>query len=281
MTLQLLVSTIDRGIDNVCRLVLPPAADISYVVSWQHSAPDTARTLPSALQRDDIKVVHLEGRGLSRNRNNCLRHASADICLICDDDCRYTEQGLRSIIETFSANPSTDLATFMMHSPGMSKRYPAASCHLTHAITGYYPSSVEMAFRRQSIQGRLQFNEHFGLGAERFLCSEEEIFLHDAQTLGLHCHFYRLTIVEHDHPTTETARATHPGVLMGKGAFLYIGYRSKMLLYPLPIAWRLHRQHGTSMLYGLRYLYKGLFHILRYPYLASAGIVNQKRPIDN
>ena len=88
MTLQLLICTIDGGIQQVAQLVLPPAPDISYVVSWQHSSPDDERTLPVALVRDDIQVYHLEGRGLSRNRNNCLRHATGDICLICDDDCR-------------------------------------------------------------------------------------------------------------------------------------------------------------------------------------------------
>lgn len=275
MTLQLLISTIDGGIEHVTDLVLPPMPDIGYVVSWQHSTTDDDRQLPAALNREDVMVVHLEGRGLSRNRNNCLRHATADICLICDDDCRYTEQGLRSVIETFTANPSTDIATFVMHSPSVSKHYPATDCRLQGAITGYYPSSVEIAFRRSSVQGRLCFNEHFGLGAKIFHCSEEEIFIHDAQTLGLHCHFYPITIVEHNHPTTESSRATSPGVLMGKGAYLYIGYRSKMLLYPIPIAWRLHKQHGASLGHGLRYLYKGLFYILRHPEVATAGIIQK------
>lgn len=274
MTLQLLICTIDGGIDNVVDLILPPQPGIGYVVSWQHSTANGHRDVPAPLLRDDIHVFHLEGRGLSRNRNNCLRQASADICLICDDDCRYTEQGLRSIIETFSANPSTDVATFKMHSPN-SKHYPKTDCRLKGTITSYYPSSVEIAFRRSSIQGRLQFNEHFGLGAQLFHCCEEEIFIHDAQALGLHCHFYPTVIVEHDHPTTESSRASTPGVLMGKGAFLYIGYRPKMLLYPIPIAWRLHKQHGASLVHGLHYLYKGLFYILRHPEVATTGIIKK------
>lgn len=276
MTLQLLICTIDRGIDQVTQLILPPAADISYVVSWQHSTTDEHRDVPASLLRDDVQVFHLEGRGLSRNRNNCLRHASADVCLICDDDCRYTASGLQAILDTFVSHPDTDLATFVMQNPYCSKSYPTTSIDLKHRPKGYYPTSFEIAFRLQSVQGRLQFNEHFGLGAELFHCCEEEIFIHDAQSLGLHCHFYPITIVEHDHPTTDASRATTPGVLMGKGAYLYIGYRPKMLLYPWPIAWRLHKQHGVSFGYGLRYLYKGLFYILRHRDKATAGIIKNR-----
>ena len=276
MTLQLLICTIDRGIDQVAQLLLPTATDISYVVSWQHSTTDEHRDVPASLLRDDVQVFHLEGRGLSRNRNNCLRHASADVCLICDDDCRYTASGLQAILDTFVSHPDTDLATFVMQNPYCSKPYPTTSIDLKHRPKGYYPTSFEIAFRLQSVQGRLQFNEHFGLGAELFHCCEEEIFIHDAQSLGLHCHFYPITIVEHDHPTTDASRATTPGVLMGKGAYLYIGYRPKMLLYPWPIAWRLHKQHGVSFGYGLRYLYKGLFYILRHRDKATAGIIKNR-----
>ena len=276
MTLQLLICTIDGGIDNVVDLILPPQPGVGYVVSWQHSTADGHRDVPAPLLRDDIQVFHLEGRGLSRNRNNCLRHASADICLICDDDCRYTISGLQAVLDTFASHPGTDLATFVMQNPYCTKPYPSSAIDLQQRPKGYYPTSFEIAFRLQSVRGRLQFNEHFGLGAQLFHCCEEEIFIHDAQALGLHCHFYPTVIVEHDHPTTEASRATTPGVLMGKGAYLYIGYRRKMFLYPWPIAWRLHRQYGVSMAYGLRYLYKGLFHILRHRDKASAGIVNQK-----
>ncbi len=279
MTLQLLICTIDGGIDNVVDLILPPQPGIGYVVSWQHSTADGHRDVPAPLLRDDIQVFHLEGRGLSRNRNNCLRHASADVCLIGDDDCRYTVSGLQAVMDTFASHPDTDLATFVMQNPYCTKPYPTSAIDLRQRPRGYYPTSFEIAFRLQSVRGCLQFNEHFGLGAPLFHCCEEEIFVHDALSLGLRCHFYPITIVEHDHPTTDAARATTAGVLMGKGAYLYIGYRSKMLLYPWPIAWRLHKQHGVSLGYGLRYLYWGLFHIMRHQQKATAGVIATDRGV--
>ena len=55
---------------------------------------------------------------MSRNRNNCLRHATADLCLIGDDDCRYTHEQLQAVINTFEQNPNVDIATFQYSSKG-------------------------------------------------------------------------------------------------------------------------------------------------------------------
>ncbi|MBR1882238.1 MAG: glycosyltransferase [Muribaculaceae bacterium] len=274
MTLQLLISTIDEGITQVAQMLLPAHPAVSYVVSWQHSGGGEC-TLPETLRRGDVEVLHLSGRGLSRNRNNALRHATADVCLIADDDCRYTIEGLLAVLRTFADDARLDLASFKMQNASeATKEYPLHSCSLRQVPRGYYPSSVEIAFRRQSVQGRLRFNENFGLGAPVFHCSEEEIFVHDALSLGLQCHFYPIIVVEHNHPTTDATRATRPGVLMAKWAYLYIHYRSKMLFYPFPIAWRLHKQHGVSFGYGLCYLFKGLFYILRHRRLATAGLIS-------
>ena len=271
MTLELIISTIDDGIHRVARLPLEPAPEISYLVSWQHSAPGD-HTVPEALRRPDVRVVHLDGRGLSRNRNNCLRHAAGDICLVADDDCRYTLERLRAVVKTFADSPGLDLAAFRMESAHVEKRYPPNRCRLGTHLTGYAPTSFELAFRRASVQGRLRFNEHFGLGAPLFHCAEEEIFVHDALLLGLRCEFVPTTIVVHDHPTSDASRVTDDGNLMARGAFLYIGYRGKMLLYPFPIARRLHRRYGVPFGHTLAMLYKGLFHILRHPSMARAGL---------
>lgn len=273
MTLQLLICTIDDGINNVARLILSKTEGISYIISWQHSNNANPQPVPDELVRDDIEIYHLQGRGLSRNRNNSLKHATADICLIADDDCRYTHQWLQTIISTFENNPTTDLATFMMKNRFCQKQYPTSTHNLSQPSKKYYPTSFEIAFRRESVIGKIQFNEHFGLGAQRFHCCEEEIFIHDAIVTGLNCVFYPITVVEHNHPTTDTTRATDSKILMAKGAYLYIGYHSKMLLYPFPMAWKTARQHHTPFTRSLYYIFKGIFHITRHPHIARQGIL--------
>ena len=69
MTLEILISTLDDGINGVAAMLLPKREDIGYLVSWQHSEGKNI-ALPEELRRDDVKICNLAGRGLSRNRNN-------------------------------------------------------------------------------------------------------------------------------------------------------------------------------------------------------------------
>ncbi len=281
MTLQLLISTLDDGIDSVAQLLLPASTGISYLVSWQH-ADGARRALPAALERDDVQVLYMDGRGLSRNRNNCLRHATADVLLIVDDDCRYKAEWLQAIIDTFESHPQVDIAAFMMQSEAQPKQYPDHSFSLGESPRGYYVTSFELAIRRTSIQGRLQFNEHFGLGAPLFRCGEEELLVHNALQLGMDVRFFPITVVRHDHATTQSSRAGEPAVLRGRGAFLYAGgYRRSMLVRPFTIARQLHKAHGVPYWHAVRYMLEGVFYMIFHPSIARAGIVKtdgQRQP---
>ena len=147
MTLEVLIITLDEGINNIPAMLLEPREGIGYLVSWQHS-DGKEQDVPNELQRPDVEVHHLAGRGISRNRNNCLRHATADVCLIADDDCQYTHEQLQAVIDTFIQHPDVDIATFRYSSDNNSKIYPAQSINLATLPKGYYVSSIELAFKR-------------------------------------------------------------------------------------------------------------------------------------
>lgn len=266
MTLEILICTLDDGIAQIAPMLLPQHNGISYLVSWQHS--DSKETsVPVELKRDDVKICHLQGRGLSRNRNNCLRHATADVCLIGDDDCRYTHDQLQAVIDTFDHNPDVDIATFQYSSEGYTKHYPTTSQDLSTFPKGYYLSSIEIAFRRQSVQGKVWFNENFGLGSEVFHCGEEKLFIHDALSAGLECHFYPITIVLDQQPTEYLNRSMDTGTLMAHGADLQIFHRYTKWLRAILKAWRLQRNEKVPLRYGLQYIIKGINYMKRHPEL--------------
>jgi len=264
MTLEILISTLDEGIEQIVPMLLSQHEGISYIVSWQHSDGKESAT-PSELNRDDVKIYNLAGRGVSRNRNNCIEHAAADICLIADDDCRYTHEQLQAVIDTFVQNPDVDIATFKYSGEGCKKLYPSQPSCLNSFPKGYYVSSIEIAFRRKSVQGKIWFNENFGLGSEPFHCGEEKLFLHDALAMGMKCQFFPITIVHDQQPLEFLNRSVDTGTLMAHGADLQIFHRGTKFLRAILKAWRLRRDEKVPFFFGLDHIIKGINHMKHNP----------------
>lgn len=223
LTLDILICTIGQRIRRVPQMLLAPRTDVKYIVSWQTdmTTPDDFMWMASAFStRPDVQVFTMDGAGLSRNRNNALLHSTSSICLIADDDCHYTDECIDRILSTYQSNTIDDIICFMAaDSDGHPiKRYPVSSMAYSAAMqTGYYPSSVELTFRRDRI-GDLKFNERFGLGSGCFISGEESIFLHDASERHLNILFKNQTVVQTDAATTGTRCPTDPDVLAAKGA---------------------------------------------------------------
>lgn len=264
MTLEILICTLDKGINSIPAMLLPQHDGIGYLISWQHSS-DKKIAVPEELKRDDVKICDLEGRGLSRNRNNCLRHATADVCLIGDDDCRYTHERLQKVIDTFAQNPEVDIATFQFEGEGSTKYYPKESFSLSTFPKGYFVASIEIALRRKSIQDKIWFNENFGLGAEIFHCGEEHIFIQNALSHGLTCKFFPVTIVRENDSTVCIRRDNERGTLMAHGAILQLYQPKTKYLRMIIKAFRLWRNRNVPFFKAIRHMNNGIKYIKSHP----------------
>lgn len=223
MTLDILICTIDRGIQKVPNILIPKEKDIRYVVSMQYTEEKYIAMIPEILrERDDVILTTLQGKGLSRNRNNALAYAQGDIVLIADDDNRYTSQQLHTIIETHEDEADADVIMFRSN---LNKYFPSVVETYSRAFkNGYYPSSVEMSFKRKI---GITFDERFGLGSGMFCCGEESVFLKDCEDNGLNIILVPKTIVETPAITSSSNFAKHKDLQIAKGAmFCYLfGYK--------------------------------------------------------
>lgn len=246
-------------------MLLPPAEGVRYVVSWQrHEGLEP----PGSLLRDDVLLLRLDGVGLSRNRNNAIRHASADIILFADDDIEYLPDVISWVRSAFAMNPAADIILFKAIYPH-AKRYPEASCPLRLPLPkGYYVSSIEIACRRQSL-GDLRFCESLGLGAPVLTAGEDEYFIYSALRRGLQCRFENETICRHPGPSTGSGGAISDGALRASGCLISIFYpHTTFLRLPLK-AWRASASYGSGLprpkrfLHALRCLIEGALLSLR------------------
>ena len=215
--IQLQVMICTMGSDGIRRVALashPRVEGVEYLVSWQTDGNDC---VPKELERPDFRITTSHTRGLSVNRNIALSKATAPLLLISDDDVKYTEEGLRSVIDAFLHYPDKDIITFRYISTSHSKFYPSHSCNLSTPKKGYFVTSFEIAFRRRRVQGKIWFNENFGIGAP-FPSGEEDLFLRDCLDAGLKGMFLPITIVRHDRSTTSDRNLMLPSRPQTKGA---------------------------------------------------------------
>lgn len=213
--LQVMICTYGAdGIERLAKSSHPVISGVEYLVSWQ---TDGNTPLPRSLKRDDIKIFTIQGKGLSANRNHALGKATAPLLLISDDDVEYTKDNLQRVITAFEDNPDADILTFKYDTQNCHKTYPENSISLSTPFKGYFISSIEIAFRRESIQGKIWFNEFFGIGAV-FPSGEEDVFIKDCLANGLTGKFIPATIARHDGDTTTQRTAMHPTLSQTKGA---------------------------------------------------------------
>lgn len=218
--LQVMICTYgEDGIRRVAQSGHPAVPGVEYLVSWQTAG---SVDIPVALQRPDFRIVMTDTKGLSVNRNNALANATAPLLLLSDDDADYSEEGLVSVIKAFGEYPDSDVLTFKYASANHEKDYPSHGFSLDRAPRGYFVSSLEIAFRRESVQGKIWFNEFFGIGA-MFPSGEEDVFLRDCMLAGLKGRFVPAVVARHDGSTTSDRNKKSVSMPQTKGAsFIHI-----------------------------------------------------------
>lgn len=262
MTLEILICTYNDRINQVQNVLMQPAHNISYLVSWQQSEGYEAPELPAEIaSRDDVKVIVVNGSGLCNNRNNAIANATGDVCLIADDDITYIPHHVAHVVEYFELHPTLDVATFKYESRNYPKDYPSYSFDLRQPVKGYHVSSIEIAFRRQSVQGKVWFNPLFGANAPVLNSCEEAVFALDALEMGLSWFFFPYAIARHEHATTSDRLAGVPATLMSNGAYIYLAYKdgTAPLRYVL-LAWRACR-NPLKFFTALRHVLQGVEYI--------------------
>ena len=249
MTLQPLIATLDGRF--FARGYSPPFDH--YLVINQGTEP------AGHVGYNNASVFHYQEKGLSRSRNRALQKASADICLISDDDVTYFERAKDIILQSFADNPLADIITFQSCVPSgaLRKTYPAKQTwHTQRSLMRVI--SWEIAFRKKSIlHANLAFDERFGLGA-MFATGEENIFLLDGLRHGLKILYVPMPIVMHPEQSSG-ANFDEAGLIVAKGAMFYRMFSYKAYFIALLFAVKKHRLSR----FGLLRFYQLMAHGMR------------------
>lgn len=251
MTLSILICTIDEGILQVPDVLMPPRHDISYVVSMQYTEEKKKELVPTALkEREDVTLAFLEGKGVSRNRNCAIEHATGDVLLVADDDNRYTEELVANIFEAYEQHPDADVIHFQaLNMEGKPLHpYPAP-----------YVCSVEITFHRKV---KVRFDERFGLGSPKLCAGEEDVWIKDVERAGYQIRYVAKPIVMTPADTTGTQFPGNKRMQMSKGAaFKHVYGTAEAMWRTLKEArwWMVHR--GNNPFPILLNMLKGMIEV--------------------
>ncbi|MCQ2310227.1 MAG: glycosyltransferase [Paludibacteraceae bacterium] len=138
-----------------------------------------------------IRFISSTERGLSRSRNKAIQNATADICMLSDDDEIFTPTYSELITTAYEDYPDADVILFQVANSG--KTYSKKPFKV-----GYLQSlcfaSWNITFRRQSIvENNLHFDEMMGSGTGNG-SGEEICFLFDCLHAGLKLQYVPITI---------------------------------------------------------------------------------------
>ena len=261
MTIDILICSLNKGIVRVQDVLLPPQEGVRYIVSYQYTDERYLDLIPACLEeREDVAVYKYKGQGLSANRNLALDKATADLVMYADDDARLLPETPAVVKRPFEENPDLDVAFFCASTyTGKSlKNYPKSSFEVLAMPKDYSISALEMVCRRRKVQGKVRFDERFGLGTQFLTCGEEEVWLEDALRAKLKMYYFPEKIVETSTMLKKSLVYVDPGVQRSRGAIAYYRYDVQAWWKCFLFAFHSARRGYCHFLPMMRHLVEGI-----------------------
>ncbi len=164
-------------------------ADIVY-------ANQCDRTAYEELEFDGhtAKMISTETRGVGKNRNLALIYASADVCLLADDDVRYNDDVEERVLAEFEAHPDADIMIFFFESDDPTRKQPQYAETKRWRSPRHPWGAIRIAFRLDSVKkANLWCTTLFGGGCT-FPSGEDSLWLKAARKAGLRFYVSKETI---------------------------------------------------------------------------------------
>ena len=180
---------------------------------------------------DTIKVINVFEKGLSKSRNIAIKNSSKEIILLTDDDVVFELHFENKILKEFNSHSSHDGFRFQFKNElgKFIKKYPVKFHSNLNWFEILNTSSIELVFKRESINNVVFFDENFGLG-EKFPIGEEAIFLTDAINKKCKIGFVPHTLMTHNGSTTSSKTDTN-SLYFNQAAVFYRIFKNKYLFW--------------------------------------------------
>lgn len=189
-----------------------------------------------------IKFICTNTIGVGTNRNIALMHASADYCLLADDDEIFYTGYKQIILSEFAKYPDADVLIFNVNmlKDNSKNKFNAKKSKVNYFNFSNY-GAVRIAFKRESIlRKNIWFTSKFGGGTE-FSSGEDSLFIKEALDKKLNIYTVPYTIADVKEEESSWFRGYNEKYFYDKGAYLSLAAPKLKWLYMLYFSWKFQR----------------------------------------
>ncbi len=160
--LEILIATTERTDTGFLSSVFPGGLEEASVLIVNQSVDD--KRIPESMDDDRLRIINLEGKGLSRSRNTALKNAKGDILYLADDDVEFLPGFSDSIKKVHKTFPDDIIIFPMTDEKGRFFGKHRSRPYRMRRVDKIF--SPQISFKRSFIdRNGIRFDERFGLGA--------------------------------------------------------------------------------------------------------------------
>lgn len=205
-----------------------------------------------------VKVISTNDRGVGKNRNIALLNASADICILGDDDLIYADDYPQMVNKVFDELPDADIIVFHI----VNLKYPNKRIITKVERVGYFNfaryGACRVAFKRKSIlRANIWFSLLYGGGA-KYSSGEDTLFLGEAYRKGLKIYTYPKKIADAVQETSSWFNGYNEKFFIDKGVLLANLFPRMKYIVGLKMAIQFKKRSNYSYIKAIRLVFKGI-----------------------
>lgn len=204
------------------------------------------------------QMITTSTRGVGVNRNIALMYASAEYCLLADDDVVYDDDMSVRVISEFESHPDADVMFFHFNSDTTERQLTR------YKKTKRWPrfknlpfGGIRIVFKLESIKkANIWFTTLFGGGAI-FPSGEDSIFLTDLRKCGLKFYVSKETIGKVSFDKSSWFTGYNEKYYYGKGAFLQAVRPKLKYFWMLYMLGRTYKKSDMKLKTRFKWMYYG------------------------
>lgn len=180
---------------------------------------------------NSILYLNSDERGVGKNRNAVLAHATSDICVFADDDMRFIDDYPELVTKAFSCCKKADIIIFNLIEANPRRYKNKRICRIHHWNYAKYGAARLAILRQSIIDADISFNTQFGGGC-KYCAGEDTIFLKECLDKGLRLYAVPWALAEIDQCAKSTwFKGYNEKFFSDKGALFAHMYPRLWILY--------------------------------------------------